>query len=263
MFSQTLRRFANLLSPNKQLPIRLCSTVFEPQTARAVASHNIHNINVTGKVLNIYNFENGTMTFYIKSVCPGGFYKMHKVLLTQRNAVLLDMMKTNLALEQKVHIAGKLNTSRFQTYDGKHRSTSAIMATQVFIFSDGAVAKDSKHASTTETAPNEVAVPEPVIDENSVELSGTITTGISGGDQFKSFTLGTLKVPHLSRTDPKNVSFNRIFVYDKSLFPTLNGVRVKRDEILVRGEISYRMYKEISGKTVTSSYIKATQIYRI
>lgn len=56
--------------------------------------------------------------------------------------------------------------------------------------------------------------------------------------------------------------FNRIFVYDKLLFPILNDIRVKKDELLVRGEISYRIHEDQSGKSVTSSYIKAKQIYR-
>lgn len=87
------------------------------------------------------------------------------------------MVKKNLSLDQKVHIEGKLSTSRFQTDDGKHRTASEIVALKVCIFSDVAVA-DSNH--------------ETFIDENSVELAGTITTDISGKD-FKSFTLATLK----------------------------------------------------------------------
>lgn len=97
------------------------------------------------------------------------------------------MMKTNLALEQNVYIEGKLNTSRFQTNDGKHRSTSTIIATEAFIFSNIAVEKGAENAATTEKTS-----PEVVVDENSVELSGTITTGVSGNN-FKSFTLATLR----------------------------------------------------------------------
>lgn len=99
--------------------------------------------------------------------------KVHKVCVSNRNIALLDMVKKNLSLDQKVHIEGKLSTSRFQTDDGKHRTASEIVALKVCIFSDVAVA-DSNH------------------DENSVELAGTITTDISGKD-FKSFTLATLK----------------------------------------------------------------------
>lgn len=84
------------------------------------------------------------------------------------------MVKSKVAVDQKVHIEGKLNTSKFQTHDGKNRSTSAIMATNIHIFSD------------VETASEEF------VDENSVELAGKITTEITGND-FKTFTLGTLK----------------------------------------------------------------------
>lgn len=112
---------------------------------------------------------------------------MHKIVVTRGNAGLLDMMKTNLALEQNIQIEGKLDTFRFRTNDGKHRSASTIIATEAFIFSDVAVAKDSENAKATKKAS-----PEVVVDENSVELSGKITTGVSGNN-FKSFTLATLR----------------------------------------------------------------------
>lgn len=77
---------------------------------------------------------------------------------------------------------GKLNTTRFQTDDGKHRSTSAIMATELCIVSDVAAA-DDVYLDENQTQ---------LLDTNSVELLGTITTDIVGAD-FKSFTLSTVK----------------------------------------------------------------------
>lgn len=128
MFTQAFRRFTNALSPNKRLPIRLCSTAVEPQTAPAVASSgerqfwylfskslilwreienrnkndnqkfisDIHNINVTGKVLNIYSFENGTMTFYIKSICPGGFRYVIESIRDWNLLIILKRVKSDL-----------------------------------------------------------------------------------------------------------------------------------------------------------------------
>lgn len=60
-----------------------------------------------------------------------------------------------------------------------------------------------------------------------------------------------------------NKSFNRIFVYDKELFPLLNDVQKGYDQFLVRGEISYRMAKNESGRATSTSYITAKQLYRI
>lgn len=73
----------------------------------------------------------------------------------------------------------------------------------------------------------------------------------------------TFRNPNRSGRDANNKSFNRIFVYDKTLFPVLDGLEVKRDEVLVRGDISYRSIKDDNGKTTSSSYIRANQIYRI
>lgn len=106
---------------------------------------------------------------------------MHKIVVTNRNTGLLNIVKEKLALEQPVNIVGKLNTIRFETDDGKHRSASAIMATEVYIISDVAVAKDSNNADSGG-----------VVDLNSVELTGIITTAITGS-KFRSFTLATPK----------------------------------------------------------------------
>lgn len=81
------------------------------------------------------------------------------------------MLKTNLESNQKVYIEGKLSTSRFVTADGKHRSQSAIWATDIRILSHIGVAKGLE-------------------DENLVELTGIITTDCSGSN-FRSFTLAT------------------------------------------------------------------------
>lgn len=86
---------------------------------------------------------------------------------------LFDMMKANLKPDQKVYIGGKLTTSWFQTADGKHKSKSAIWPTDVRILSDADAAKYS-------------------VDENSVELSGTISTDCFG-EKFRSFILATPK----------------------------------------------------------------------
>lgn len=81
-------------------------------------------------------------------------------------------MKENLKPNQKVRIEGKLSTSWFLTADDKHRSASLIWPRDVRILSDVEATKQS-------------------LDENSVELSGVITTDFLIGKNFKCFTLAT------------------------------------------------------------------------
>lgn len=69
--------------------------------------------------------------------------------------------------------------------------------------------------------------------------------------------------PKLGNRNPNNLNFNRIFVYDQTLFLLLETIRTNRDSILIRGDISYRIYKNEHGMSVTSSYITAKQLYRI
>lgn len=107
---------------------------------------------------------------------------MHKIVVTKRNPALLSLARTKLATDQNVSIEGKLSTVRFQTEDRKHRSNSAVIATELCIVSGFAVA-NGPDIATGQTQP---------IDENCVELFGTITTDISGTD-FKAFTLASIK----------------------------------------------------------------------
>lgn len=60
-----------------------------------------------------------------------------------------------------------------------------------------------------------------------------------------------------------NLCCNRIFVYDKTLFPLLNEIQIKRDMFLVRGKITYRIATDQFGKVTTTSYITAEQLYRV
>lgn len=76
-----------------------------------------------------------------------------------------------------------------------------------------------------------------------------------------------LRNPRLSKENfliltPDNFLYNRIFVYDQSLFPLLDKIKL-HDSVLMRGEISYRIYQSEHGKPMTSSYITAKQLYRI
>lgn len=109
--------------------------------------------------------------------------KTHKVCIVNKHATLLELAKEKLKVDHRVYVAGKLSTSRFNTHDGKHRSTSAILASEICIFDKIAVANNSKYSNPEHAEP---------IDENSVHLAGTISTDIVG-DNFKSFTLASLK----------------------------------------------------------------------
>lgn len=102
---------------------------------------------------------------------------MHKICVSIKRPGLLNMVTSNLALNQQVYIEGKLSTKQFKTNDGRNRQTTAILASEVCIFSD---------MIANNIAENHLN------DENSVELLGTITTKITGTN-FKSFTLAALK----------------------------------------------------------------------
>lgn len=107
------------------------------------------------------------------------FRKVHKIVATNRSAAILDLAK-KLKLEQNVSIEGKLSTNRIETDDGKHRSISAIIASELCIVTDLAAAID---ANTDKMQP---------VDYNCIELLGTITTNVIGTD-FKTFTLTTVR----------------------------------------------------------------------
>lgn len=102
--------------------------------------------------------------------------KVHKIVVTNRNPALMNLAKLKLAKDLSVSIEGKLSTMQFQTNDKKRRSNSAIIATELCIFSDSAVANN----------------PSNPIDENCVELLGSVSTDIRGSD-FKTFTLASVK----------------------------------------------------------------------
>lgn len=104
---------------------------------------------------------------------------MHKICVSQKSRALLDLVKGKLALHQKVYVEGLLNTRDFLTETGKYRTTSQVMAGELRILEDFAVA--SNDANKTEKT-----------DENSVEILGFITADIAG-DEFRTFELAHLK----------------------------------------------------------------------
>lgn len=106
---------------------------------------------------------------------------MHKIVASNRSAAILDLAN-KLILEQNVSVEGKLDTRRFQTDEGKNRSTSAIIATELCIVTDVAAAIDA------DTDENQTQL----FDNNCVELLGTIITEAIGND-FKTFTLATVR----------------------------------------------------------------------
>lgn len=109
--------------------------------------------------------------------------KTHKIVVSNRNGVIHELARNKLALNQSVLIEGKLSTIRLEVDGGKHRSSTAIIATELCIFSDVAAVSDSGNDSEAQNdEPN---------DENSVELLGTVNTDLIGND-FKSFTLASI-----------------------------------------------------------------------
>lgn len=85
--------------------------------------------------------------------------------------------------EQSVSVEGVLDTKRIQTNEGKHRSTSAIIATELCVVTDSASGADTD-ADENQTQPS---------DNNCVELLGTLLTDVIGSDSFRTFTLATVK----------------------------------------------------------------------
>lgn len=106
---------------------------------------------------------------------------MHKIVASNRSATILDLAN-KLKPELNVSVEGKLDTRRIQTDEGKHRSTSAIIANELCIVTDVAAAIDAD-ADENQTQR---------FDRNCVELLGTIFTD-AVGDNFKTFTLATVK----------------------------------------------------------------------
>lgn len=110
-----------------------------------------------------------------------GFHrKVHKIVVSNRNPALLNLAKSKLEKDQTVSIEGKLSTMQFQTADKKRRSNSAIIATELCIISDFAVVNNQNQNQNQS------------IDENCVELLGSVVTDIRGSD-FKTFTLSSVK----------------------------------------------------------------------
>lgn len=108
--------------------------------------------------------------------------RVHKIIASNRSAAILDFAK-KLQPNQDVSVEGKLSTFRIQTDEGKHRHVSAIVATELCIITDSAVAIDFDISeSQTELKP----------DNNCVELLGTIITDLAGTN-FKTFTLATVR----------------------------------------------------------------------
>lgn len=105
------------------------------------------------------------------------FRRVHKILASNRNAVILDLAK-RLKPEQNVSVEGKLNTFPIQTDEGKTRHVSAIVATELCI-----IAIDS-NSNDSETV---------ISDSNRVELLGTIITNVVGNNSIRSFTLATVR----------------------------------------------------------------------
>lgn len=107
--------------------------------------------------------------------------KLHKIVVSNRSAAILGIAN-KMQSEQNVFVEGKLDTRRIRTEDGKHRSTSAIIATEMCIIDDSASAVDV-NADGSEAQP---------IDHNCVELLGTVFTDVIG-TTYKSFTLASVK----------------------------------------------------------------------
>lgn len=105
------------------------------------------------------------------------YRKTHKICIIDKSSALLDLVKNNLLPGHRVYVTGKLSTSKFNTIAGKNRTKSAIIASEICIFDDSALDKNNE------------------IDENSVELTGTIMTPNTSNatKSFKSFTLASLK----------------------------------------------------------------------
>lgn len=108
---------------------------------------------------------------------------MHKICATERNPILLDIASTKLALGQKVRVEGNLRSEYFTSDDGRRKTKTTIMATELCIFSDVGVANDSE---------NSQSIQDEAVDENKVELSGVVTNVVTG-DEFKAFYLATPK----------------------------------------------------------------------
>lgn len=80
---------------------------------------------------------------------------------------------------QKVFVEGKLKNALFQTIDGKNRTSTTIMVTELCVLRELTIGE--KQASEDAT-----------VDINSVELLGRITTPVTGKD-FKSFTISSIQ----------------------------------------------------------------------
>lgn len=103
--------------------------------------------------------------------------------MSHKSHALLALVKGKLALHQKVYVEGLLNNREFQTETGQHRTTSQVMAGDLRILEDFAVASDD--ANQIEKT-----------DANSVEILGYITAGITAGitgDEYRTFELAHLK----------------------------------------------------------------------
>lgn len=111
----------------------------------------------------------------------------HKIVVPHQSGKLLNILKTNLGLEQKVYVEGIISTQKFETADRKHRSTSTILANEMDVISDAGVSDGS-----IEKAEGEAETTRCAIDLNSVEILGRVNTSVVGND-FKSFTISSLK----------------------------------------------------------------------
>lgn len=57
-------------------------------------------------------------------------------------------------------------------------------------------------------------------------------------------------------------NYNRVFVYDKELFPVVDEIKNRMKNVLIRGELHYFGFKLPSGQNVAAGVIVANQIYR-
>lgn len=103
------------------------------------------------------------------------------MIVTGRNGTLLNIAQNTLEAGQHIYLSGKLNTNLFRTEDGKNRSASSIMATELSIISDVVVERSSEKSHSDIQA-----------DENKVEITGILTTNVSG-ENFRTFSLASLK----------------------------------------------------------------------
>ncbi|XP_031641133.1 uncharacterized protein LOC116352570 [Contarinia nasturtii] len=237
MFSQSLKRAVQSLNfASKRTAIRSVSTV----------SAEFVNVSVSGKVKDIQQYDEKSLTIYLSSVRFGKYSQTHKILVPTKYENLYKKLKSNLTSDHNLYVDGVLKTKQFENDENQVRSTSVVIATDVRIYNE-AITSDNSTNKSEDAAKR--------FDVNSVEAFGEIVTSIQGDDHRRFI----LKSSHKKN----DKSTNQIFIYDRALFPVIENMNFKKEQILLRGSVEYRIEKDMNGKHVPGSYIKVDQIYRI